>query len=102
MHVHAYDEIMRTTIEIKPEHRARVLELAASRGEKGFSAVVADALEYYLQAQRDRTRAIQKALALKGSIGENEAARLRAETRGIRAHWRNRRHFERVPSLRLA
>jgi predicted transcriptional regulator len=79
---------MRTTIEIKPEHRARVLELAASRGEKGFSAVVADALEFYLQAQRDRTRAIQKALALKGSIGEKEAARLRAETRKIRTHWR--------------
>jgi predicted transcriptional regulator len=79
---------MRTTIEIKPEHRARVLELAASRGEKGFSAVVGDALEFYLQAQRDRTRAIQKALALKVSIGEKEGARLRAETRKIRAHWR--------------
>jgi predicted transcriptional regulator len=88
MHVHAYNKIMRTTIEIKPEHRARVLELAASRGEKGFSAVVADALEFYLQAQRDRTRAIRKALALKGSIGEKEAARLRTETRRLRAHWR--------------
>ena len=31
---------MRTTIEMKPEHRARVLELAASRGEKGFSTVL--------------------------------------------------------------
>ena len=79
---------MRTTIEIRREHRARVLELAASRGEKGLSAVVADALEFYLQAQRARTRAIQKALALKGSISEKEAARLRAATRSIRAHWR--------------
>jgi predicted transcriptional regulator len=79
---------MRTTIEIKPEHRARVLELAASRGEKGFSAVVADALEFYLQAQRDRTKAIRKALALRGSIDEKEATRLRAETREIRTHWR--------------
>jgi hypothetical protein len=26
---------MRTTIEIKPQHRARILELAAHRGEKG-------------------------------------------------------------------
>jgi hypothetical protein len=88
MHVHVYNEIVRTTIEIKPEHRARVLELAASRGEKGFSAVVADALEFYLRAQRARSRAIHKALALKGSIGEKEAARLRADTRSIRAHWR--------------
>jgi len=27
---------MRTTIEIKPEHRAKLLELAAHRGQKGF------------------------------------------------------------------
>ncbi len=79
---------MRTMIEIKPERRARVLELAASRGEKGFSAVVADALEFYLQAKRDRTRAIQRALALKGSMGKKETARLRADTGRIRAHWR--------------
>jgi hypothetical protein len=88
MHVHVYSEIVRTTIEIKPEHRVRVLELAASRGEKGFSAVVADALKFYLRAQRARGRAIHKALALKGSIGEKEAARLRADTRSIRSHWR--------------
>ena len=28
---------MRTTIELKPEHRAKLLELAARRGEKGFT-----------------------------------------------------------------
>jgi hypothetical protein len=39
---------MRTTIEIKPEHRARILELAATRGDKGFSTVVAEALELCL------------------------------------------------------
>ena len=59
---------MRTTIEMKPEHRARILELAANRGEKGFSIVVAEALELYLAAQRGRTNAIESALALKGSI----------------------------------
>jgi hypothetical protein len=35
---------MRTTIEMKPEHRARVIELAARRGDKGFSTVIAEAL----------------------------------------------------------
>ena len=29
---------MRTTIEMKPEHRAKLLELAAHRGAKGFSS----------------------------------------------------------------
>jgi predicted transcriptional regulator len=79
---------MRTTIEMKPEHRARVLELAASRGEKGFSGVVADALELYLDAQRSRGDDIKAALALKGSLREDEAAELLARTREIRNDWR--------------
>jgi len=41
-------EPVRTTIEIKPGHRARLLEVAARRGEKGFSSVIAEALESYL------------------------------------------------------
>jgi hypothetical protein len=32
-----YDSSVRTTIELQPEHRARLLELAARKGEKGFS-----------------------------------------------------------------
>jgi len=79
---------MRTTIEMKPEHRARILELAASRGEKGFSAVVAEALELYLKAQRGRKNAIGSALALKGSMREADAADLLARTQSIRANWR--------------
>jgi len=79
---------VRTTIEMKPEHRARILELAANRGEKGFSNVVAEALEVYLEAQSGRVNAIDTALALKGSMREPEAAGLLARTRGIRANWR--------------
>ena len=89
MHVHAgYNQSMRTTIEMKPEHRARVMELAANRGEKGFSAVVAEALDLYLEAQESRNDAIRSALSLKGSMKEAEAAGLLAQTREIRANWR--------------
>jgi hypothetical protein len=73
---------------MKPEHRARILELAANRGEKGFSAVVAETLDRYLEAQGGRTNAIRSALALKGSIREAEAAGLLSRTQGIRANWR--------------
>ena len=79
---------MRTTIEMKPEHRARVLELAAKRGEKGFSAVVTEALELYLDIEGGRANAIRNALALKGSLKEAEAAELSAHTRKIRTDWR--------------
>jgi predicted transcriptional regulator len=89
MHVHAcHTGDMRTTIEMKPEHRARILELAATRGEKGFSTVVAEALELYIKAQNARKIAIRKALALKGSISDADAAGLRARAEEIRANWR--------------
>jgi hypothetical protein len=73
---------------MKPEHRARVLELAASRGDKGFSAVVAEALELYLETQNGRQDAIVSALALKGLMKGAEATSLLAQTRKIRADWR--------------
>jgi hypothetical protein len=79
---------MRTTIEMKPEHRARILELAANRGEKGFSTVVAEALELYLADQRGRRNAKEKALSLKGTMSEAEAGSLSTQTRKIRANWR--------------
>ncbi len=89
MHVHACDDrSMRTTIEMKPEHRARILELAANRGEKGFSTVVAEALELYLADQTGRRNAKEKALSLKGTMSEAEAASLSTQTRKIRANWR--------------
>ena len=89
MHVHACNNrSMRTTIEMKPEHRAQILELAANRGEKGFSNVVAEALELYLKTHRDRKSAIQSALALKGCMREAEAADLLARTQKIRSDWR--------------
>lgn len=79
---------MRTTIEMKPEHRARILELAAHRGEKGFSRVVSDALDLYLNTQSARTKSIHKALMLRGVLGESDAHDLLDQSRKIRAHWR--------------
>ena len=89
MHVHACDnEDMRTTIEMKPEHRARILEIAASKGHKGFSAIVSEALDYYLEAEKRRKEAQRRLLKLKGSITEDEADQMRAEIRKLRASWR--------------
>jgi len=89
MHVHAcHNKGMRTTIEMKPEHRKRLLELAADRGEKGFSGVVAEALDLYLETHKERRKAIRQALSLKGSLGDEDSAELLDKTRKIRANWR--------------
>jgi hypothetical protein len=62
--------------------------LASTRGDKGLSAVVDEALEIYLQAHIGRAGAIQKALGLKGSMRATDAAILLRRTRRIHANWR--------------
>jgi hypothetical protein len=79
---------MRTTIEIKDEHRARLLELAARRGEKGFSGLVAEAVELYLESlARDEDKR-RTALRLRGSLSEDDAGELRRAARSLRESWR--------------
>jgi hypothetical protein len=79
---------MRTTIEIKPEHRARLLELAARRGQKGFSQLVEEALETYLNAQGTRAQTRARARLLQGALSARDAKALREATAKIRASWR--------------
>jgi hypothetical protein len=79
---------MRTTIEIKPEHRAKLLELAARRGAKGFSELVGEALEAYLRAEADRDALRRRAVRLKGTLPAREARSLRATAEALRKSWR--------------
>ncbi|MBI3694528.1 MAG: hypothetical protein HY238_06775 [Acidobacteria bacterium] len=79
---------MRTTIEMKPEHRARLLEMGARRGEKGFSSVVEEAIEAFLQAHAQNDEIRKKALRAGGSLGQKEAEALRRRAAKIRAQWR--------------
>lgn len=75
---------MRTTIEITDEQRARLLALAASRGLKGFSALVSEALDEYLKARRSDGEIIAAALATRGSLSDTEADELAAACATIR------------------
>ena len=87
MHMHTLP-LMRTTVEIRDDLRARLLALAAERGEKGFSKIVEEALErYFAEADRDARRR-QEILALRGSLSAEDAAEIRAEIRELRRNWR--------------
>jgi len=88
MHVRLYWAAMRTTVEIDDEHRARLVELAARRKEKGFSRIVSEAIEQYLEAL-DRAEADRrKVLKLRGSLSRRQAESLETETARIRSSWR--------------
>lgn len=79
---------MRTTIEIPDEQRAKLLKLAAERGEKGFSRLIQEALERYLDEAEEREQRIQAALSTLGSLSLEEAEELEESVRRLRGSWR--------------
>jgi predicted DNA-binding protein len=83
-----YDYRMRTTIELSDDHRARLLALAAARGEKGFSTIIAEAVQHYLDQQAARHAARARARELRGALPRREAERLRTAAAEWREHWR--------------
>jgi len=89
MHVHAVLALgMRTTVEITDEQRARLLQEAARRGEKGFSSIIQEALEHYFEAAADRQARVDRARQAIGSLNGEEADRLEKEVRSLRRTWR--------------
>jgi hypothetical protein len=91
MHVHArHPGDVRTTVEISDRQRARLLDLAARRGEKGFSRIVEEALDRYFRevdgaARKERA---DRAVAALGTLGAKAAAALRASREETRKRWR--------------
>jgi metal-responsive CopG/Arc/MetJ family transcriptional regulator len=86
--MHEMLESMRTTVEIPDAQRARLLELAAQRGEKGFSRLIQEAVERMLTEDDSREVRTKAALALEGSIAAKEADELLASVMCIRSTWR--------------
>ena len=79
---------MRTTVEMKAEHRSALLALAARRGEKGFSSVLAEAIEHFLDDERARARRRKELSAVAGTLSAEDAKYLRSATRSLRENWR--------------
>ena len=79
---------MRTTVEITDEQRARLLELAARRGAKGFSSLVQEALERYLEQEARGDEQRRTALAARGRLSQKEASALEQRVQALRKAWR--------------
>ena len=79
---------MRTTVEITEDQRAELLKLAAKRGMKGFSQLVQEAIDSFLDAQATRQSQISKALSLKGSLKGKGSDEFEERTKSIRENWR--------------
>jgi DNA anti-recombination protein RmuC len=89
MHVHACQGAgVRTTVEITDEQRAALLELAARRGDKGFSRLVQEAIDRYLADEGTRKERVEAALALGASMSEKASQSLEESVRRVRGTWR--------------
>ncbi len=63
---------MRTTVEITDEQRAKLVMLAARRGQKGFSGIVRDAIDHYLNEEAQRLERVAAALDARGALAGDE------------------------------
>lgn len=88
MHMHVSVPSVRTTIEIRDDLRARLVGLAATRGEKGYSKIVEEALEQYLREVDRRDERLAELLALRGAVSAEEAGEVREEIARLRSGWR--------------
>ncbi len=81
---------MRTTVEITDAQRAKLLQLAASRGQKGFSTLVQEAIDLYLRMQTESSRRarVNAALSVLGTLGDKDVRALTEATRALRKSWR--------------
>ena len=84
----AVEGVTRTTIEIRDRQRARLLELAARRGEKGFSKLVQEAIDLYLSREVERQDRVRRALSVLGTLSDEDAEAMRESVRWSRSHWR--------------
>lgn len=88
MHMHAILLRMRTTIEITDEQRSRLMALAALRNEKGFSKLVREALDEYLESKLDTAHKVERALEMRGVLDEEDADAFARDCAGMRENWR--------------
>lgn len=86
--MHGASTFIRTTIELTSKQRARLLEIAATRGLKGFSSLVQEAVDLYLKEQAGRGERVRAALSAFGTFGDEAAEGLREAMHRSRESWR--------------
>jgi len=78
---------MRITVEMKPKQRRALVALATRRGEKGFSSVLAEAIEVYLDGERTRVERRKELSSLAGSLSAADVKSLRNAAASLRENW---------------
>jgi hypothetical protein len=78
---------MRTTIEISDKHRGILLSLAAQKGLRGYSRVIEEAIDFYIEHHFKAVEIKRDALKMKGSWKEEDAGEIRTRLAELRKNW---------------
>ena len=78
---------MRTTIEISDHHRSLLLSLAAGKGMRGYSGIIQEALDHYIDCQVKSAAAKKDVLKMKGSWTSDEMKQTKARIDEMRKNW---------------
>ncbi len=88
MHSNAIMHVMtRTTIELKDEHRVMLQAIAVSRGWRGFSRAIEEAIEFYLHHLAEAEVARRALLGRRGSWSTEEARETARTIAEVRRNW---------------
>ena len=82
--------ITRTTIELKDEHRVMLQAIAVSRGWRGFSRAIEEAIDFYLDRHAEAEVARRTLLERRGSWSAEEARETARTIAEVRRNWPSR------------
>ena len=80
----------RTTVELKDEHRAILRAIAVSRGWRGFSRAVEEALDFYIEHHAESEIARRSLLERAGAWSLEEARATADTIAEVRRNWPGR------------
>jgi hypothetical protein len=78
---------MRTTVELSNDHRSSLHSLAARRGLRGYSKLIQEAVDLYIQEMTAKEGGAKHLLQMRGTWNKEEARKFQKKLRGIRKNW---------------
>jgi hypothetical protein len=79
---------MRTTIELSNDHRSSLHSLAARRGLRGYSKLIQEAVDLYIQEKTAKERNVKPLLQMRGTWNSEDARKFQRNLRKIRRNWK--------------
>jgi hypothetical protein len=78
---------MRTTIEIQDRYRSILHSLAVKKGLRGYSTIIEDALDTYIDGLSRKDSLKNEILQMMGSWQEEEISQVKDKIKEMRKNW---------------